>query len=108
MHRVVIYRDGADKGSQMVPYTTSPPYGSINPRDLWKWLESYEEKTGGDVLAIAHNGNLANGIMFPTRAQYDKKKLDKEYVTERIKMGTSLRSDPDQGRRRNTSFSFAK
>ncbi len=85
MHRVVIYRDGADKGSQMVPYTTSPPYGSINPRDLWKWLESYEEKTGGDVLAIAHNGNLANGIMFPTKAQYDKKKLDKEYVTERIK-----------------------
>ena len=85
MHRVVIYRDGADKGSQLVPYTTYPPYGSTNPRDLWKWLESYEEKTGGDVLAIAHNGNLANGIMFPTRAQYDKKKLDKEYVTQRIK-----------------------
>ncbi len=85
MHRVVIYRDGADKGSQMVPYTTYPPYGSPNPRDLWKWLESYEEKTGGDVLAIAHNGNLANGIMFPIKAQYDKKKLDKEYVTERIK-----------------------
>ena len=85
MHRVVIYRDGADKGSQMVPYTTYPPYGSPNPRDLWKWLESYEEKTGGDVLAIAHNGNLANGIMFPVRAQYDGKRLDKEYVTERAK-----------------------
>ena len=85
MHRVVIYRDGADKGSQMVPYTTYPPYGSVNPRDLWKWLESYEDKTGGDVLAIAHNGNLANGIMFPIKAQFDKKKLDKEYVSERIK-----------------------
>jgi hypothetical protein len=85
MHRVVVYRDNADKGSQMVPYTTYPPYGSPNPRDLWKWLESYEEKTGGDVLAIAHNGNLANGIMFPLKAQYDKKRLDKEYVTERIK-----------------------
>jgi len=85
MHRVVIYRDGADKGSQMVPYTTYPPYGSPNPRDLWKWLGSYEEKTGGDVLAIAHNGNLANGIMFPLTAQYDKKRLDDEYVTQRIK-----------------------
>jgi len=85
MHRVVIYRDDADKASQMVPYTTYPPYGSPNPRDLWKWLASYEEKTGGDVLAIAHNGNLANGIMFPIRAQYDGKRLDKEYVTERIK-----------------------
>jgi len=85
MHRVVIYRDNADKASQMVPYTTYAPYGSINPRDLWKWLETYEEKTGGDVLALAHNGNLANGIMFPVTAQYDGKRLDKEYVTERIK-----------------------
>ncbi len=85
MHRVVIYRDDADKGSQMVPYTTYPPYGSPNPRDLWTWLGSYEEKTGGDVLAIAHNGNLANGIMFPLREQYDGKRLDKEYVTERAK-----------------------
>ena len=85
MHRVVIYRDGADKANQMVPYTTYAPYGSINPRDLWKWLESYEAKTGGDVLALAHNGNLANGIMFPVRAQYDGKRLDKEYVEQRIK-----------------------
>jgi len=85
MHRVVIYRDGADKASQMVPYTTYAPYGSPNPRDLWKWLESYEAKTGGDVLALAHNGNLANGIMFPVRAQYDGKRLDKEYVEQRIK-----------------------
>ena len=85
MHRVVVYRDGGDKASQMVPYTTYPPYGSPNPRDLWKWLTSYEEKTGGDVLALAHNGNLSNGIMFPVRAQYDGKRLDVEYVTERAK-----------------------
>jgi hypothetical protein len=85
MHRVVIYRDGADKGSQMVPYTTYAPYGSPNPRDLWKWLANYEEKTGGNVLALAHNGNLSNGIMFPVDAQYDGRKLDLDYVTQRIK-----------------------
>jgi len=85
MHRVVIYRDGGDKGGQMVPMTTLSPFGSTNPRDLWKWLEEYEAKTGGDVLAIAHNGNLANGIMFPLRAQYDGKRLDKEYVQSRDK-----------------------
>ncbi len=85
MHRVVIYRDDADKGSQMVPYTTYPPFGSPNPRDLWKWLANYEEKTGGDVLALAHNGNLANGIMFPLDAQFDGRKLDDEYITQRIK-----------------------
>ena len=85
MHRVVIYRDDADKGRQMVPYTTYAPFGSPNPRDLWKWLDSYETKTGGDVLAIAHNGNLANGIMFPLEAQYDGRKLDDDYIEQRIK-----------------------
>ncbi len=85
MHRVVMYRDNADKASQMVAYTTMPPLGSPNPRDLWKWMSNFEEKTGGDVLAIAHNGNLSNGIMFPVDAQYDGKKLDKEYVTQRAK-----------------------
>ncbi len=85
MHRVVIYRDGGDKGHQMVPFTTYPPMGSSNPRDLWKWLTDFEEKTGGDVLAIAHNGNLANGIMFPLEAQYDGVVLDDVYVNERAK-----------------------
>jgi len=85
MHRVVLYRDGREKASQMVPYSCSKPLGSINPRDLWKWLAKYEEKTGGNILAIAHNGNLSNGIMFPDKAQYDGKRLDKQYVQQRIK-----------------------
>ena len=83
MHRVVIYRDGKEYAGRMVPFTTQPPLGSINPRDLWKWLNNYENETGGDVLAIAHNGNLSNGIMFPLEAQYDGKKLDVEYVVTR-------------------------
>jgi len=83
MHRVVIYRDGADKALQMVPYITMPPAGSQNPRDLWKWLQEYETKTGGDVLAIPHNGNLSNGIMFPVDAQYDGKEIDRYYVEQR-------------------------
>ena len=85
MHRVVVYRDGGDKGGQMVAYTTVAPQGSTNPRDLWKWLAGYEQKTGGEVLAIAHNGNLSNGIMFPISEQYDGKALDVEYVTQRAK-----------------------
>jgi hypothetical protein len=85
LHRVVIYKDGKDKAGLDVPYTTTPPWGSPNPRDLWKWLEAYEEKTGGEVLAIAHNGNLSNGSMFPLEAQYDGVVLDKEYVEQRSK-----------------------
>ncbi len=85
MHRVVIYRDGGDRARTMAPYTTFEPQGSPNPRDLWNWMQQYEDRTNGDVLAIAHNGNLANGIMFPFEAQWNGTKLDKEYVTQRAK-----------------------
>jgi hypothetical protein len=85
LHRVVVYRDGGDKGGRMVPYTTYPPQGSPNPLELWKWMAEYEEKTGGRVLAIPHNGNLSNGIMFPLEAQYDGKVLDKNYVEKRAR-----------------------
>jgi hypothetical protein len=83
MHRVIIYRDGAAQASQMVAYTTYPPLGSPDPRDLWKWLTTYEQRTGGDVLAIAHNGNLSNGIMFPLEAQWNGRAFDTDYVTQR-------------------------
>ncbi|KAA1191905.1 DUF3604 domain-containing protein [Pseudohalioglobus sediminis] len=85
MHRVVIYKDDGDKGGKMVPYTTIAPEGSTNPRDLWTWMESYEKTTGGNVLAIAHNGNLANGIMFPMEVQNDGKAIDVNYVERRAK-----------------------
>jgi hypothetical protein len=85
MHRVVIYRDGGERARMMDPYTTFPPQGSPDPRDLWKWMAGYEAKTNGDVLALAHNGNLANGIMFPETAQWNGRELDEEYVVQRAK-----------------------
>ncbi len=85
MHRVVIFRDGPVRARQVVPYTTQPPVGSPDPRDLWKYLTNYEKKTHGEVLAIAHNGNLSNGIMFPLDAQWNGTELDATYVTQRIK-----------------------
>ncbi len=85
LHRVVIYRDDATKASVMEPYTTLKPEGSDDPRDLWKWLQSYEDKTGGRVLAIAHNGNLSNGIMFPIIESFTGKGVDKAYAETRAK-----------------------
>lgn len=84
LHRNVIFRDNADKASRVEPYTTQKPLGSDNPADLWKWMAAYEDKTGGNVLAIAHNGNLSNGRMFPTVEDFGKK-IDKAYAEERIK-----------------------
>jgi len=83
LHRVVIHRDDGNKASMVLPYTTSKPEGSDNPRDLWKWMNAYEEKTGGQVLAIAHNGNLSNGIMFPVVDTFTGKPLDRDYAETR-------------------------
>jgi hypothetical protein len=84
LHRVVMYRDGANRAQLMEPFTMNPPMGSANPVDLWKWMAAYESKTAGQVLAIAHNGNMSNGIMFPDSKSFGKK-LDKTYVESRAR-----------------------
>jgi Protein of unknown function (DUF3604) len=85
LHRNVIFRDNGEKASRVVPYTVLPPFGSDNPRDLWKWMAAYEDKTGGRVLAIAHNGNLSNGRMFPIVESFTGKPIDREYAETRAK-----------------------
>jgi hypothetical protein len=59
--------------------------GSTDPLDLYKYLDNYEARTGGSALAIAHNGNLSNGIMFPVDRQFTDRKVDDEYVEARAK-----------------------
>jgi hypothetical protein len=85
LHRNVILRDDGSYGRQVVPLTTQPPLGTQDPLDLYKWLENYEAKTGGQALAIAHNGNLSNGWMFPMEGTYAGGKVDKNYVEKRAK-----------------------
>ena len=85
LHRNVIFREGAEKAGQVVPYTTQAPVGSTDPLDLYAYLENYEAKTGGSALALAHNGNLSNGIMFPVDKQYTGRKLDGKYVESRAR-----------------------
>ena len=85
LHRVVIYRDGGIKATMMVPYSSLPPAGSPEPPDLWNWMEQYEDKTGGRLLAIAHNGNLSNGIMFPKVESFGRKGADRDYAQTRAR-----------------------
>jgi len=98
LHRNVLFRDDARNASQVEPYTTMKPLGSDDPRDLWKWMAAYEEKTGGDVLAIAHNGNLSNGRMFPIIEPGTGRKIDREYAQararwERLYEATQIKGD---------------
>jgi len=61
LHRVVIFRDGPNRVKQILPFSA---FDSIHPEDLWIALAEYESNTGGQVLAIPHNANLSNGVMF--------------------------------------------
>lgn len=61
LHRNVIYRDGKDLADRVRPLTT---FDTENPEELWDWMTGYEMETGGRLLAIPHNGNLSNGLMF--------------------------------------------
>ena len=85
LHRVVIYRDDGFRAGLMDPFTTLKPLGSDNPRDLWAWMQNYEARTGGQLLAIAHNGNLSNGIMFPVVESFTGKPVDREYAELRAR-----------------------
>ena len=86
LHRNVIFRDGPDRAGQVVPYTTTRPTGSPDPQDLWAWMQDYENKTGGNVTAIPHNGNLSNGMMFALQDDFDNgAPLDAAYARNRQK-----------------------
>ncbi|WP_440875030.1 DUF3604 domain-containing protein [Thalassotalea sp. PLHSN55] len=82
LHRNVIFRDGKTKADQITPISQ---YDAQDPERLWDWMEAYEKDTGGRMLAIPHNGNLSNGLMFDDITLRTKKAFDKEYAERRMK-----------------------
>lgn len=80
LHRNVVFRDGKEKADQVIPMSN---YDSSDPEDLWKWMDAYETRTGGRLLAIPHNGNLSNGLMFDDVTLTARKKLDRDYAERR-------------------------
>jgi hypothetical protein len=84
LHRNVIFRGNGAQAALVEPFTTLKPLGSDNPADLWKWMAATEERTATEVLAIAHNGNLSNGRMFPVVEAFGKP-VDREYAQTRAR-----------------------
>jgi|TARA_B100000959_G_scaffold24603_1_gene23838 hypothetical protein len=80
LHRNVIFRDGKNMADTTVPMSV---YDSEDPEDLWKWMNAYEQKSGGRVLAIAHGGNLSNGLMFDDVTFTSREPLDADYAQRR-------------------------
>ncbi len=81
LHRVVIYRDDADKAGRVLPFTNAD---SSDPEELWKSLAAYEKQIGGSVLAIPHNGNLSNGMMYAETTNSGKP-IDADYAKTRAR-----------------------
>ncbi|MCA6074965.1 DUF3604 domain-containing protein [Fulvivirga sedimenti] len=87
LHRNIFFRDDKEKVNQILPFSALQ---SEDPEKLWEFLSSYEEKTGGRVFAIPHNGNISGGLMFntldasgnPITAEYAQKRQKWEPMYE--------------------------
>ncbi|MBX7532604.1 DUF3604 domain-containing protein [Qipengyuania sp. 1XM1-15A] len=95
LHRVVMFRDGSAKTGEILPY----PGIDGEVTGLWDYMDAYEENTGGKVLAIPHNSNLSNGMMFELTgpdggamsAQYARRRAAREPVVE----ATQIKGDSE-------------
>jgi hypothetical protein len=76
LHRCIIFR--GDKVPE-VPYSA---FDSFDPEQLWSYLEN-ARKTGDDVIAVPHNGNASNGLMFDTKTLTGKP-LTRDYAERRM------------------------
>lgn len=74
LHRNVIFR-GNDAPS---PFTSQE---SHDPEDLWKWLETIRRQ-GYEALAIPHNANASNGLMYDW-TRLDGRPIDEAYAETR-------------------------
>lgn len=81
LHRVVMFRDGADKTNTVLPFSS---FLNPDPEQLWAWMQKYEQDTSGQVLAMPHNSNVSNGLMF-AMTKLDGSPIDKAYAETRAK-----------------------
>jgi len=93
LHRVVVFRDGADRARQVLPYSE---FDSPDPEDLWKYMAAYETKTGGRVLAIPHNSNLSGGVMFAS-VTWSGKPIDRKYAATRARFERLVEASQTKG-----------
>jgi hypothetical protein len=78
LHRVVVFRD-----SKHVPDLVLSALDTEKPEDLWAWMQVQRGK-GSTLLAIPHNGNASDGLMF-SLSDSSGKPLDAAYIAERTR-----------------------
>lgn len=77
MHRNVLYRNTPSD----MPFSS---FDSQDPEDLWKWMDA-ERKKGIDLMAIPHNQNMSDGLMYDLKGMTSKKPIDATYAESRLR-----------------------
>ena len=78
LHRNVIFKD--TKKVSDLPFSS---IDSENPEDLWVWMDA-QRKAGNELLAISHNSNLSDGIMFPLDVDNKGRPIDAAWAQDRM------------------------
>jgi hypothetical protein len=97
LHRVVIFRDGKERADKVLPFSSQ--IADANVGKLWDYMDRYEQATGGRTLAIPHNSNVSNGLMFelvgpdggPMTADYARRRVAREPLVE----ATQIKGDSE-------------
>ena len=98
LHRVVISPDG-EAARKYIPFNS---LDSPKPEDLWAWLDKTNQETGARFVAIPHNSNISNGMMFdqvdsegrPISAEYARMRMKWEPLVEMTQMKGDSETHP--------------
>lgn len=75
MHRNVFFKN---ENVSEVPFSS---FDSQDPEELWAWMDGEREK-GIDVIAIPHNANMSDGMMYSLK-RMNGKEITAEYAENR-------------------------
>ena len=78
LHRNVIFKD-----TKKVPEVPFSSIDSTHPEDLWAWMDA-QRRAGNELLAISHNANLSDGIMFPLDVDSKGRPIDAAWAQDRM------------------------
>ncbi len=79
LHRNIFFLD-----SKKVPQVPFTPLDSTDPRELWRWMDG-QRAAGNELLAISHNANLSDGLMFPTEVDHTGRPIDRAWAEARLR-----------------------
>ncbi len=79
LHRIVFFKD-----TERIPELPFSALDSDVPEELWKWMDG-QRAQGNEVLAVPHNGNASDGLMFPVGTSYGGSSLTADYAATRMR-----------------------